>query len=130
MKRKNILLWIALTVFAACSLMFISPKSEMNYYRYAENLNQIEVVNASELTLKELENRNGKLIIERVVGVVKDAETGAGYELDNINYYISYANTKGIKNGDIVCSYFIYNPDTNYADDIIMRFDYVIDTIE
>jgi len=29
--------------------------------------------------------------------------------------------------GDTILTYFIYNPDTNYMDDILERFDYVID---
>ena len=130
MKKKFITLCV-LFGFAATAMTFASPKSEMNYYRYAQDLDQIEVINATELTLEELENRNGKLIIERVVGVVDNAETGEGHVLyEDLFNYISYKSTKGIKNGDVVCSYFIYNPSTNCSDDTIMRFDYIIDNIE
>ena len=94
---------------------YIAPQTEMG----------AEVIDSSELSNEEIENRNGKLIIERVIGVVDDAETGAGHVLNNGNFYISYKRVDGISNGDIICSYFVYNTETNYIDDIIMRFDYV-----
>ena len=102
----------------------------LDYYEYAESLDLVEIINANELTSKDLTNRNGKLIIERCVGVVEDAETGAGRVLygDPEYDYISYASVKGIRNGNIICTYFIYNPDTNYEDDIMIRFDYIIDS--
>ena len=108
-----------------------TASESLDYYEYAEFLNLVEIHNANDLTTEKLQNRNGKLIIERVVGVVEDAETGAGRVLygDPEYYYISYASVKGIRNGNIICTYFIYNPDTNYEDDILMRFDYIIDSI-
>ena len=103
----------------------------LDYYEYAESLSLVEIYNENELTGNILRNRNGKLIIERVVGVVEDAETGAGrvFYSDPDYYYISYASVKGIRNGNIICTYFIYNPDTNYEDDILMRYDYIIDSM-
>ena len=96
-------------------ICYIAPQTEMG----------AEIIDSNKLSTEELENRNGKLIIERVIGVVDDAETGAGLILGT-EYYISYKRVDGISNGDRICSYFVYNPDTNYIDDIIMRFDYVI----
>lgn len=108
-----------------------SESESLDYYEYAEFLNLVEIHNTNELTTEDLINRNGKLIIERCVGVVEDAETGAGRVLygDPEYDYISYASVKGIRNGNIICTYFIYNPDTNYEDDILMRFDYIIDSM-
>ena len=42
-------------------------------------------------------------------------------------YYISYRSVEDFQEGDTILTYFIYNPDTNYTDDILERFDYVID---
>lgn len=129
MKRKNISLLIALAIFVITSMLFVSPKSEMDYYRYANNLDLIEVINTNDLTIKELENRNGKLIVECLVGEVLDAEIGAGQVLYTDTFRdINYKSVKGIQNGDIICTYIIHNPDTNYIDDVIMRFDYIIDS--
>lgn len=96
-------------------ICYIAPKTEMG----------AEVIDSDKLSNEDIENRNGKLIIERVIGVMDDAETGAGHVLNNGNFYISYKRVDGISNGNVICSYFVYNPDTNYIDDIIMRFDYV-----
>lgn len=115
---------IAICIIILCTILSCISAIRETKPDYSDTA---EIIDSADLTLEELENRNGKLIIERVVGVVDDAETGAGHQLDNANYYISYKYVDGISNGDIMCTYFIYNPDTNYCDDIIMRFDYVID---
>lgn len=94
------------------SLLFIAHKTE--------------IVNSSNLSADDLQARNGKIIIERVVGVVDDAETGAGHTIDNGNYYICYDDVEGISKGNKVCTYLVYNPGTNYVDDVVARFDYII----
>ena len=75
-------------------------------------------------TYEELTNRNGRIYIEVVDGIVLDEE-GNGKQLnassDNGNY-IAY-NDK-YKAGDKVASLFIYNPLSNAEDDIILRLDY------
>ena len=101
--------------------------SETDYYAYAESLDLAEIINSPALTMEVLENRNGKLIIERIVGEVTDAETGEGYIIGWPEFYIDYAEVQGISNGDIICSYLIYNPDNNDCNDIMLRFDYIID---
>lgn len=133
MKRKFItritflMAGIALGVGISHAIPKAEPTSEMNYYAYADSLDIIEIIDCADLTLEELENRNGKLIIERVIGVVDDATTGAGHAIDNADDYISYSVVKDISKGNVICTYFVYNPDTNYCDDIISRFDYIID---
>lgn len=111
-------------------IIFAATPTEMNYYSYADKLSLMEIYDTQDLTADTLESRNGKLIIERVIGVVEDAESGAGRCFNGEEYYnyINYKRVKGIKNGDIICTYMIYNPDNNYVDDIMMRFDYIIDT--
>lgn len=106
----------------------IKMPSEMNYHEYADSLDLAEIIDSTELTLEALQNRNGKLIIERVIGEVDNASTGAGHVLDNANYYINYESVPNITNGNIICTYLIYNPGNNYEDDIMLRFDYIIDT--
>lgn len=101
--------------------------STMDYYEYADSLHLIEVVDSPDLTAEMLENRNGKLLIERAVGEVLDDEgNGVIYGLDNYNY-ISYRYVEGASKGDVVCSYFVYDPDSNCVDDVVARYDYVID---
>ena len=116
------------------------------YEATADEFELFKVYNSADLTAEKLLNRNGDLIIEKVYGVVVDTE-GNGKILETQddfikahnrdyntmaehNYYINYTNTAGVKEGDIVLSYMIYNPDTFYTDDIIARFDYIMDNVE
>lgn len=146
MKKYNLLLTILIamavvgyTYFVICTT-FVMVKYETDqqpltdaivqtedYYFYANNLDLIEIIDTSKLTFEMLENRNGKLIIERCIGVVDNTETGDGHEFGTRSGYICYKSVEGIKEGSIVCTYFIYNPDNNYVDDIMLRFDYIID---
>ena len=78
----------------------------------------------SSYTYEELTNRNGRIFIEVVSGIVLDEE-GNGKQLNTSSdrgNYIAY-NDK-YKAGDKVISLFIYNPFTNAEDDIIVRLDY------
>lgn len=87
--------------------------------------NICQVYDSSELTEDILANRQGKLIIEKCVGTVLDNEKNGAIQNANSDYnYISYADVDCIK-GDTIVTYLIYNPKTNYTDDVIERFDYV-----
>ena len=75
-------------------------------------------------TYEELTNRNGRIYIEVVDGIVLDEE-GNGKILNALpdnGDYIAY-NEK-YHAGDKVASLFIYNPLSNAEDDIILRLDY------
>lgn len=72
--------------------------------------------------LDALENRNGKIIIEVSSGTVLDNE---GNGKDSCGYYIKYDSSRFFA-GDQVQSVFVYNPDTNYIDDIVSRADTLI----
>lgn len=90
-----------------------------------EKQNNIQIYNSSDLTEGILTNRQGKLIIEKCVGtVIDDEKNGAIQNADSDYNYISYANVDCAK-GDTITTYLIYNPNTNYTDDVIERFDYV-----
>lgn len=70
-----------------------------------------------------LESRNGKIIIEVIEATVLDAE---GNGSDQFGFYVKY-NSKRFSKGDKVQSVFVYNPDTNYVDDILYRVDSLIE---
>lgn len=86
-----------------------------------ETNNICQVYDSSELTEDILANRQGKLIIEKCIGTVTDDEKNGSLEDGS---YISYADVDCTK-GDTVITYLIYNPKTNYTDDVIERFDHV-----
>ncbi len=86
-----------------------------------ETDNICQVYDSSELTEDILANRQGKLIIEKCVGEVTDDEKNGSLEDGS---YISYTDVDCTK-GDTIVTYLIYNPDTNYTDDVVERFDYI-----
>lgn len=105
-----------------------STTEAVDYYCFADSLALIEVVDSPDLTDEMLESRNGKLLIERVIGeVLDDKGNGMVYGVDPDYNYISYRYVEGANKGDVVCSYFVYNPDSNGVDDVVARYDYVID---
>ena len=75
-----------------------------------------------EKLLDVLENRNGKIVIEVSNGTVLDNE---GNGKDICGYYIKYDSSR-FSAGDQVQSVFVYNPETNYIDDIVSRTDTLI----
>ena len=102
------------------------------YNQLSEDLNIIQIYETDDLTAEILENRNGNIIIEKTIGQVLN-ENGDGIVLntdDDYYNYISYRYVEGAQTGDIILTYFIYNPDTSYIDDIMDRFDYIIDRPE
>ena len=62
-----------------------------------------------------IENRNGRIIIEMVDATVLDDD---GNGSDSFGFYVKYDSGRFSK-GDKVRSVFVYNPKTNYLDDIV-----------
>ena len=80
---------------------------------------------ADELSPEALGNRNGEVIIERMLGRVIDKQ-GNGRVLnpwDSDCNYISYSNVEDLEVGEEYVTYVVYNPKTNEPDDIVERFD-------
>lgn len=70
-----------------------------------------------------LENRDGKLIVEIIDATVLDDQ---GNGSDAFGFYVEY-DTDQFSKGDKVTSVFVYNPDTNYTDDFLYRWDVLTD---
>lgn len=70
-----------------------------------------------------LENRNGKIIIEVIEATVLDDD---GNGSDQFGFYVKY-DSKRFSKGDKVQSVFVYNPDSNYIDDILYRVDSLVE---
>lgn len=83
------------------------------------------IIITSEMTSDEafniLQNRNGKVVIEIITGTVLDDEGNGEYSYADYTYYINY-DAETFHNGDKVVTVLVYNPDTNYTDDIISRY--------
>ncbi len=92
---------------------------------------EIVVYDSSELSAEILENRLGQTVVERCIGIVKDVDTGEGILLNtedpNFNF-ISYRGIyRPIRNGSIVLSYMVYSACNNSVDDIVERYDFVVE---
>lgn len=104
-------------------------ETELEYYAKMAAEYPIEIINSSQLSIKKLQNRNGTIIIEKCIGKVLDSK-GNGEVLNCNNpkqNYISYRSVENAGKSDILLTYFIYNPETNAEDDIIFRFDYIME---
>ena len=145
MRKKFLVLsmitMVATGVFSGCNTKAVEPvkveaaeKSvevgSLDFYRnLSDEIRAIEIIDSADLSLEDLENRKGKIIIEKCIGVVENSD-GDGKVLNcyDSNYdYISYRSVEDFQVGDTILTYLIYNPDTSYTDDILERFDYVID---
>lgn len=91
----------------------------------------IKVYDSSEITPDILENREGKTIVERCYGIVLDMETSDGRIInaaDGAGNYISYRSVYQTHDeNSIMLTYLVYNPENNYCDDIIIRYDFVLE---
>lgn len=102
-----------------------------NYRNQARQIEQqynLNVIDTSKLTYKAITHRKGTVIVERVIGkVITDQKDGKVLnQVGNTEYdYISYKNVD-CKQGDVIVTYLLYNPENNYCDDIVARWDYVI----
>lgn len=85
------------------------------------------VFESRDVTIDLLENRMGTVIIERCVGVVLN-EAGDGRVLNggkDMGDYIAYRRLGfPVSAGDIIVTYLVFNPENNYCDDIVARFDF------
>lgn len=104
------------------------------------NANTIKIYNTSELTHDIMQNRNGKIIVEKIIGEVTNSKldgkilnassNNENYTNKNDGLYINYERVNGAKVGDKIVTYFIYNPFTNAQDDVLTRLDFIIDCNE
>ena len=101
------------------------------------NANTIEIYDTSNLTPDIMKNRNGKIVVEKIIGEVTDnnlngkilncdTEEG-GYTNKDGGNYINYERVENAKKGDKIVTYFLYNPFTNEQDDVLTRLDFIID---
>lgn len=138
-------IFIGLNVLQVKTNNIIQTNNQTDYYNsqvefydnMIEDANTMEIYDTSELTPQIMANRNGKVIVEKIVGKVTndrldgeilncDIEEG-GYTNKDGGNYISYQRVDGAKKGDKILTYYIYNPFTNEQDDVMTRLDFIID---
>lgn len=112
--------------------------SQVEFYdKMIEDIETLKIYDTDDLTPEIMANRNGKIIVEKIVGKVTNdkldgeilncnAEEG-GYTNKDGGNYINYERVEGAKKGDKILTYYIYNPFTNEQDDVLTRLDFIID---
>lgn len=75
---------------------------------------------------RKIENRKGNAFyyVEKVTGTVKNARSGDGEATCG---YVNYKRVKGAKIDSKVMTWFVYSRDNNDFDDIIDRYDIIIE---
>lgn len=105
------------------------PVQARTYTDVAKNAPITKVIDCNDLTEEMLTTRteHNVMYIERIIGKVTDNEKN-GKVLnppEDGGYYISYASVKGARKGDTIITYCVYNPFSNYDDDVIERWDFI-----
>lgn len=108
-----------------------SAPVQARYTDVAKNAPITKVIDCDKLTEKMLTHRSNKkhhiMYIERIIGKVTDNKKNGKVLNPPVDggYYISYASVKGARKGDLVITYCVYNPYTNWDDDVIERWDFI-----
>lgn len=74
-------------------------------------------------------HRKGFLLVEVAAATITVQEGGGklgGYD-DAKGWYASYSESEGFRMRDKVLSIYIYDPCTNMVDDVLLRFDHLIE---
>ena len=89
---------------------------------------KVKVVNDEDLTYRKLVNRqkNHVIYISYFYGTCINEKKDGEIITDSPYNYTSYRGADNVQKGDLVKTYLIFNPYSNYEDDIIDRIDTVI----
>lgn len=121
--------------------MYVENVSQVEFYDdMIQDVSTIEIYDTSELTPAIMANREGKIIVEKIIGKVTNhkldgeilncnADDG-GYTNKDGGNYINYERVEGAQEGDKILTYYIYSPFSNDQDDVLTRLDFIIDDNE
>ena len=115
----TIILFIIMVLLETVPTFASSPSNYEIAKTYAKtHYANCRVVKLNKYNAKKIEHRKGKHIvyIEKFVSYSKGK-----YGYSKEGYYVKY--NKRVKKGKKVISYFIYNPYTNYFDDVVAVVD-------
>lgn len=106
-----------------------APVNATEYSEAVKAAPMVKVIDCNDLIEEMLTTRTEHRImyIERIIGKVTDnAKNGTVLNppVDG-GYYISYASVEDAEIGDTIITYCVYNPFSNYDDDVIERWDFI-----
>ena len=107
----------------------ITPVNATEYTKAVKAAPMVKVIDCNDLTEEMLTTRTERNImyIERIIGKVTDnAKNGTVLNTpEDGGYYISYDRVEDARKGDLIITYCVYNPFSNYDDDVIERWDFI-----
>lgn len=112
--------------------------SQVEFYdNIIKEVDTLRIYDTAELTPQIMANRNGKIIVEKIIGKVTNSKLdgeilncnteAGGYTNKDGGNYINYERVDGAKEGDKILTYYIYSPFSNEQDDVLTRLDFIID---
>lgn len=129
---KNRIKKVLLATLATLTVIGNTTSAPVNATEYTEAVKAApitKVIDCNDLTEEMLTTRTEHHImyIERIIGKVTDNEKNGTVLNPPVNggYYISYASVDDAEIGDTIITYCVYNPYTNYDDDVIERWDFI-----
>ena len=106
-----------------------APVQDTEYTKAVKAAPITKVIDCNDLTEEMLTTRadHNIMYIERIVGCVTDNEKNGKVLNPPVDggYYISYASVADAEIGDVIVTYCVYNPYTNWDDDVIERWDFI-----
>lgn len=122
---------VTLTTLTVIGNVISAPVQARTFPDVAKNAPITRVIDCNKLTEKMLTHRSNKkrhiMYIERIIGKVTDNEKN-GTVLnppEDGGYYISYASVADARKGDLIITYCVYDPYSNWDDDVIERWDFI-----
>lgn len=127
--KNRIKKMITITLVTVSILGNITPVQATECSEAVKAAPMVKVIDCNDLTEKMLTTRadHNIMYIERIYGIVTDNEKN-GKVLnppEDGGYYISYASVEDARKGDTIITYCVYNPYSNYDDDVIERWDFI-----
>ena len=129
---KNRIKKVLLATLATLTVIGNTTSAPVNATECSEAVKaapMVKIIDCNDLTEEMLTTRkdHNVMYIERIIGKVTDNEKNGTVLNPPVDggYYISYASVKGARKGDLIITYCVYNPFSNYDDDVMERWDFI-----
>lgn len=129
---KNRIKKVLLATLVTLTVIGNTTSAPVQATEYTESVKAtpiVQVVDCNDLTEEMLTTRAERnvMYIERIIGKVTDNEKNGTVLNPPVDggYYISYASVADAEIGDVIITYCVYNPFSNYDDDVIERWDFI-----
>lgn len=129
---KNRIKKVLLATLATLTVIGNTTSAPVNATEYTEAVKaapMVKIIDCNDLTEEMLTSRkeHNIMYIERIIGKVTDNKKNGKILNPPVNggYYISYDRVEDARKGDLIITYCVYNPYTNWEDDVIERWDFI-----